>query len=50
MAACRRMTGTQIGVLVVAVVLGYLATSSWYVGTRFCPKWWERFIVDRRTR
>jgi hypothetical protein len=44
------MTGTEIVVLVVAVVLGYLATTSRFVGTRFCPKWWENFIVDRRTR
>jgi hypothetical protein len=44
------MSGMQIGALVIAVALGYLAASSRFVGTKLCPKWWERFILSRGGR
>jgi hypothetical protein len=44
------MSGIQIGVLVVVVAAGYLAASSRFVGTRMCPRWWERVILGRRGR
>jgi hypothetical protein len=42
------MTGMQIGALVIALAVAYLAVSSRFVGTKICPKWWEQFILSRK--
>jgi hypothetical protein len=42
------VSGTQVGILAIAVVAGYLAASSRFLGTKLCPRWWERFILDHR--
>jgi|GEM_PF-2573110 len=44
------MSAAQIGILVIALAVGYLAVSSRFVGTRMCPKWWEQFILSHRRR
>jgi len=38
----------QIGALIVAAAVAYLIVASRFTGTRFCPRWWERFILSRK--
>jgi hypothetical protein len=42
------VTEVQVGILVLALTVGYLAASSRFMGTKICPKWWERFILSQR--
>jgi hypothetical protein len=42
------MTAPQIGAVAAAAAVAYLAAASRFTGTGLCPKWWERFVLNRK--